>query len=301
MAADASALGAAQFLQHWSLQNRSSYPPSNTDRFALHIQKRPLHLLRRLCPPRPCKLGDVVMIAAMVNRTFSSSMEVGVRVEAEEMSTGLRRHCCSAYLTFVSLKAKQQAKLPLPPPLLQPQDPQQQGSGAQEAQQQQQQQQQHALSRVVPHTSEQQRIYAQAESRRQQRLAARQAAKDDPHKAALLKACRLRPVTHRCADTPAQTSGWQCSAAAGREKASLPGGSLELMGTICYRSTVWTVLCCSRWCTSATKGIVPPQPLVHVIERSRRLAAVHMQQQTQPCRLCSSGQRMHHRVDGSDG
>lgn len=39
---------------------------------------------------RPCRLGDVVMIAAMVNRTFSSSMEVGVRVEAEEMTTGLR-------------------------------------------------------------------------------------------------------------------------------------------------------------------------------------------------------------------
>lgn len=117
---------------------------------------------------RPCKLGDVVMIAAMVNRTFSSSMEVGVRVEAEEMATGLRRHCCSAYLTFVSLKAKQQ------------------------------QQQRCVLSRVEPHTSEQQRIYAQAEARRQQRLAARQAAKEDPHKAALLKACRLRPVTHRC-------------------------------------------------------------------------------------------------------
>jgi len=119
------------------------------------------------------------MIAAMVNRTFSSSMEVGVRVEAEEMATGLRRHCCSAYLTFVSLKAKQQAKLT----------------------KQQQQQEQSApcfmLSRVQPHTSEQQRIHAQAEARRQQRLAARQAAQDDPHQAALLKACRLVPVTHR--------------------------------------------------------------------------------------------------------
>lgn len=118
------------------------------------------------------------MIAAMVNRTFSSSMEVGVRVEAEEMATGLRRHCCSAYLTFVSLKAKHQAKL---------------------AKQQQQQQSAPCLmlSRVQPHTSEQQRIHAQAEARRQQRLAARQAAQDDPHQAAVLKACRLVPVTHR--------------------------------------------------------------------------------------------------------
>jgi acyl-CoA thioesterase 11 len=152
------------------------------------------------------------MIAAMVNRTFSSSMEVGVRVEAEEMATGLRRHCCSAYLTFVSLKAKRQAQLPRPQPTLPQQQQSRDGSsdgiyqhssyGRQQdsgdaIQQQQQQQQCFGLPRVVPHTSEQQRIYAQAESRRQQRLAARQAAKDDPHKAALLKACRLRPVTHR--------------------------------------------------------------------------------------------------------
>ncbi|KAG1663738.1 hypothetical protein FOA52_006107 [Chlamydomonas sp. UWO 241] len=48
---------------------------------------------------RPCRLGMVVIIAAMVNRTFNSSMEVGVRVEAEDMRTGARWHSCSAYLT----------------------------------------------------------------------------------------------------------------------------------------------------------------------------------------------------------
>lgn len=141
--------------------------------------------------------------------TTPHTSQVGVRVEAEEMSTGLRRHCCSAYLTFVSLKAKQQAAAsknkPTTPQLTQqqqqqpqqPQEQQQQQQQSGSSQQQDQQQQQCMLSRVSPQTAEQQRIHAQAESRRQQRLAARQAAKDDPHKAALLRACRLRPVTHR--------------------------------------------------------------------------------------------------------
>jgi acyl-CoA thioesterase 11 len=118
----------------------------------------------------------------MVNRTFGSSMEVGVRVEAEDMATGARRHCCSAYLSFVSLTAKTQQKV---------QKQQQQASDDVEHQQQ-------LLPRVVPNTSEQTRIYAQAEARRAQRLAARQAAQHDPHRAAVLAACRLRPITHRC-------------------------------------------------------------------------------------------------------
>lgn len=40
----------------------------------------------------------------MVNRAFRTSMEVGVRVEAESLTTGDRRYCCSAYLTFVSVE-----------------------------------------------------------------------------------------------------------------------------------------------------------------------------------------------------
>jgi len=31
---------------------------------------------------RPCRLGCVAIIAAMANRTFASSLEVGVRVES---------------------------------------------------------------------------------------------------------------------------------------------------------------------------------------------------------------------------
>lgn len=39
-------------------------------------------------------------------------MQVGVRVEEEELSTGARHHCCSAYLTFVSVAARSGVKLP---------------------------------------------------------------------------------------------------------------------------------------------------------------------------------------------
>lgn len=43
--------------------------------------------------------------------------QVGVRVEEEDMLTGARHHCCSAYLTFVSVMARPapgRAAKPLP-------------------------------------------------------------------------------------------------------------------------------------------------------------------------------------------
>ncbi|KDD72385.1 hypothetical protein H632_c3412p0, partial [Helicosporidium sp. ATCC 50920] len=52
---------------------------------------------------QPCHVHAVVTVAAMVNRVFSTSMEVGVRVEEEDVASGRRHHCCSAYLTFVAL------------------------------------------------------------------------------------------------------------------------------------------------------------------------------------------------------
>jgi acyl-CoA hydrolase len=51
----------------------------------------------------PIKLGYVVELHASVNYTARSSMEVGVRVEAENPRTGERSHTASAYLTFVAL------------------------------------------------------------------------------------------------------------------------------------------------------------------------------------------------------
>ncbi len=51
----------------------------------------------------PIHKGEFVVLKAQVNRSFHTSMEVGVRVEAENPLTGERRHCSSAYLTFVAL------------------------------------------------------------------------------------------------------------------------------------------------------------------------------------------------------
>ena len=54
---------------------------------------------------QPVKKGMVVILRAQVNQAWRSSMEVGVRVEAEDPLSGSVVHCCSAYLTFVALDA----------------------------------------------------------------------------------------------------------------------------------------------------------------------------------------------------
>ena len=54
----------------------------------------------------PVKKGMVVILRSQVNRAWNSSMEVGVRVEAENPITGKVLHCCSAYLTFVAIDGK---------------------------------------------------------------------------------------------------------------------------------------------------------------------------------------------------
>jgi len=51
----------------------------------------------------PVNLGDIVVMKVSLNYVHRSSMEIGVRVEAEDPKTGLRRHTSSAYLTFVAL------------------------------------------------------------------------------------------------------------------------------------------------------------------------------------------------------
>ena len=51
----------------------------------------------------PIHLGDLVVMRASVNYVGRTSMEVGVRVEAENLMTGERRHTNSCYLTFVAI------------------------------------------------------------------------------------------------------------------------------------------------------------------------------------------------------
>ncbi|TPX32410.1 hypothetical protein SmJEL517_g04441 [Synchytrium microbalum] len=53
----------------------------------------------------PLREGEIVNVRASVNRAWNTSMEVGVRVEAEDPKTGDKKFCCHAYLTFVGLKA----------------------------------------------------------------------------------------------------------------------------------------------------------------------------------------------------
>ena len=51
----------------------------------------------------PIKLGHAVELKASVNLTGTSSMEVGVRVDSENLITGEKFHNVSAYLTFVAI------------------------------------------------------------------------------------------------------------------------------------------------------------------------------------------------------
>jgi uncharacterized protein (TIGR00369 family) len=51
----------------------------------------------------PVYLGEVVTVRAMVNDAGRTSMEVGVRVDAENYYTGRKVHTSSAYLVFVAL------------------------------------------------------------------------------------------------------------------------------------------------------------------------------------------------------
>jgi acyl-CoA hydrolase len=51
----------------------------------------------------PIYVGELVTLRATVNAAWRSSMEVGVRVEAENPTEGRRRHTNTAYLTMVAL------------------------------------------------------------------------------------------------------------------------------------------------------------------------------------------------------
>jgi acyl-CoA hydrolase len=53
----------------------------------------------------PIYVGNLVVMKASVNTVGRTSMEVGVRVEAEDLLTGTRRHTNSCYLTFVAVDA----------------------------------------------------------------------------------------------------------------------------------------------------------------------------------------------------
>ena len=86
----------------------------------------------------PVMIGQLVTLHASVNRAFRTSMEVGVKVFAEDLRTAATTHVASAYLTFVALDEKRK---PLPVP------------------------------QAIPETTEEKRRYAEAGERREHRIA----------------------------------------------------------------------------------------------------------------------------------
>jgi len=88
----------------------------------------------------PVLIGDLITLKASINLTGRTSMEVGVRVEAENPITGQVRHTASAYLTFVALGGDG-VPVEVPP--------------------------------IIPETAEEQRRYNEAQARRKARLTER--------------------------------------------------------------------------------------------------------------------------------
>jgi len=88
----------------------------------------------------PVHIGQLIILRSSVNRVFRTSMEVGVRVQVENLLTGQRKHTSSAYLTFVALD-KNGRRVAIPP--------------------------------VIPETDDEKRRFAEADERRAYRLAMR--------------------------------------------------------------------------------------------------------------------------------
>ena len=86
----------------------------------------------------PIKMGDLVVLKASVNRTFKSSLEVGVKVFSEDTQCGERKHTASAYITYVAIDDRGK---PTP------------------------------ISSVIPETADEKRRYDEAGLRRNARLA----------------------------------------------------------------------------------------------------------------------------------
>jgi acyl-CoA hydrolase len=90
----------------------------------------------------PIKVGDLIILHARVTAAWGTSLEVEVEVFSEETLTGVRRMTSRAYLTFVAVD-RDGARLPIPGLILE--------------------------------TEEEKRKAAEADMRRKERLAARQA------------------------------------------------------------------------------------------------------------------------------
>lgn len=66
-------------------------------RLAIIVAADELHFLQ------PTFIGEAVLIRSHVTRTFVTSLEVAVTVAAENLMTGEKRHCNTAFFTFVAV------------------------------------------------------------------------------------------------------------------------------------------------------------------------------------------------------
>jgi acyl-CoA hydrolase len=88
----------------------------------------------------PVHIGQLIILRSSVNRVFTTSMEVGVKVMVEDLLSGELKHTSSAYLTFVALDGEGH-RVPVAP--------------------------------VIPETETEQRRYREAGERREYRLTLR--------------------------------------------------------------------------------------------------------------------------------
>ncbi|HZJ21097.1 MAG TPA: acyl-CoA thioesterase [Pricia sp.] len=54
----------------------------------------------------PVEVGELITLRASINYTGETSMVVGVRVDAENITEGTKRHCNSSYFTMVAQDAQ---------------------------------------------------------------------------------------------------------------------------------------------------------------------------------------------------
>lgn len=68
----------------------------------------------------PIKVGEVVILNAGITYVGSTSIEIAIKINSENMTTGETRHVCTAFLTFVHIDKKGK---PLPVPAFKPETP----------------------------------------------------------------------------------------------------------------------------------------------------------------------------------
>ncbi|NPA95472.1 MAG: acyl-CoA thioesterase [Thermodesulfobacteria bacterium] len=69
----------------------------------------------------PAYIGDLLTLKARLNWTGNTSMEIGIKIEAEDLYAGEIRHVATALLTFVALDDRGRPR-PVPPLILETQE-----------------------------------------------------------------------------------------------------------------------------------------------------------------------------------